>query len=198
MMTKPKNATERMHPPNLEATPKTNLEADEIELQGQRLNGTVIEPAKYRLLDITDCYLEDAIVNNAVCFRAGIIRSQFKRAQMTGLQLAEGNIKDVSFTNCRINLSNFRNANFERCIFKDCDLTEADFAMAKLDFVEFDGCNLDQTEFSNSRCKEVKFIDTTLTTVKGGASLRGCTVSSQNLIELSPQLAQAAGITVED
>ena len=86
----------------------------------------------------------------------------------------------------------------ERCIFRSCDLRSADFGMSKFCNVLFEDCQLTHADFSNVKNSRLEFIDCDLSQINGINGLRGASISSQNLIELSYLFAQELNINVLD
>ncbi len=196
-MKAPKTIQDLIESPRLTGVMTTDeIDEDAVELKAYKKDMLEIEASRYRYFDISDSKLTSLNANNVISFRSTNVRVLYKKSQLTGLQLPEGNFKDVIFENCRINLSNFKNSRFERCLFKDCDLTDADFSMSKLTLVQFDSCQLENTEFSNCVNKRLEFTNCSLSSIKGINGLRGATISNQNLIELAPLLARALDLTI--
>lgn len=193
-MAKQKSILALIHPP-MTAPKKYELSNDEVDIAGIS-ESLSVESGEYRTFDITNAVLENFAALNVICYQAAIIRTKFTKANMTGIQLPDAHIKDVVFKQCRINLSNFRKVNFERCAFIECDLAEADFAGAQLTNVRFEECVLSQADFSNTFCKRVEFSETNLSSIKGIAGLKGAIISEQNLIQIAPLLANNFGISV--
>lgn len=199
-MTKPtKSITELIDAPRLDLDVIHDDISDEaIELTGLSKQSVEVPAAKYRYIDITDCVLSDPLINNVETFRSVLLRCNFSGAQMTGLQLAEGSIRDVVFKNCRMNLTNFRNATFTKCAFIDCDLREADFGGCTFENILFDSCQLDEAEFSNARSKRLEFQNCHLGAIKGVFGIRGALVDEINITELALLFAADYNLTIRD
>ena len=198
-MNSPKTITQLIDSPRLIGSDSTDqVEHDSIDLKSITKQNFIITDGTYRYIDMTDVEISEGTGTNVICFRASLIRCRLQKMLLTGLQLPEANFKDVVFSNCKINLANFRSATFERCIFKDCDLTEADFAMAKCTMTLFDSCQLIKTDFSNAVNKRLEFISSPLHSINGLNGLKGSTIDQQNLIEIAPILASELGIIIKD
>lgn len=189
-----KSILQRIHPPML-VDEKCEITSDEIDVAG-KLSSVVIDAGEYRSFEVMNAELTDFSAPNVICYRASLLRSIFMKGQLTGLQVPDAHIKDVVFSNCRINLSNFRKTTFERCAFIECDLREADFAGAQLKSIHFENCEIAGADLSNTQCKRVEFHHTNLSDLKGISGLQGATISESNLIEIAPLLAHELGIVV--
>jgi uncharacterized protein YjbI with pentapeptide repeats len=91
----------------------------------------------------------DVSANKLFC--AGLLRSEFLGCRGTGIQLGESTIKDVSFQNCKLSMTNFRKCKLERVVFENCILDDVDFNNAVLMDVMFTKCELNRTDFSGSK-----------------------------------------------
>lgn len=195
-MTNKKSILDTIHPP-MPASTKSEVTSSEVDLAGE-ITSLVIKAGEYHSFDIINATLVDFSALNVTCYRASLLRCSFTRAQLTGLQLPGSHIKDTLFRGCRVNLSNFRNAVFERCLFTDCDLREADFSGAQFTNVRFENCEMAGAEFSNTRCKNAEFDTTNLSGIRGVRGLGGAVITEQNLIEIGPLLARELDIALEN
>ncbi|MCA9309273.1 pentapeptide repeat-containing protein [Candidatus Saccharibacteria bacterium] len=189
LIEKPRREIENIH---------DDVGEDMVEHAGVTKQSFEIPAGKYRYIDISDCTFVDSFMNNVETFRSIVLRVSFTGAQMTGLQLAEGAVTDMVFKNCRMNLTNFRNAKFTRCTFTDCDLREADFGGCTFENVLFESCQLDEAEFSNAQSKRLEFEDCHLGSIKGVSGLRGALLDETNITELAPLFATDYNITVRE
>lgn len=194
-----KSIPDSITPPQIdEDLAKDDRSSESIELSKSATNKIEVEPGTYRYIDVCDCRLSNCILNTVICFRSSIVRTVVDKAQLTGLQLPEGNFLDFSLKNSRANLCNFRNSKFKLSHFLETDLSESDFSGSKLTKVRFENCLLDKVDFSNCTFDNVEFIDCSLSTINGLTSFKGVSISEQNLIEISPILADELGIKIQD
>lgn len=107
-------------------------------------------------------------------------------------------MQDVVFEECRLDLANFRFAKFKRVKFIDCELTEADFQGAEFTDTSFENSQIERVEFSNTRHMRTDLTSSTLTDVRGWASLKGATIDAVQLMAVSPELAATLGIKIAD
>jgi hypothetical protein len=69
-------------------------------------------------------------------------RVELRRCRLTGAELAEAVLSDVTFVECRLDLVGLRIAKLERVVFRDCRMAECDFYEASLTDVLFEHCEL--------------------------------------------------------
>ncbi|HUD10899.1 MAG TPA: pentapeptide repeat-containing protein [Candidatus Saccharimonadia bacterium] len=120
------------------------------------------------------------------------------RARASGLIVAETEAKEIQITGCKLDLSNFRFSKWSHVLFSGCDLTDADFAGASFRDVSFQDCDLVGCDFSGAHLTRVDLRTSRLDNPKGVAGLKGAQITSGQLMQLSPVLAHAMGIEVND
>ena len=125
-------------------------------------------------------------------------RVHIKGSRCSGLQLQMGILKDITFTDCKLNLANFRFAKLTNVLFDNCVLDEADFYAAQLMNIQFKNCTLIKTQFSGSKLKAVDLRSSDMFNVLGIGSLGGATIDSTQLMALAPLLAAEFKIKVSD
>lgn len=81
-------------------------------------------------------------------------------------------------------------------IFEDCMLDDVDFYGATLKNVEFIGCTIHKITFDAAKMRNVDLSKSTIGKMQGIASLKGATISYDQLIQLAPYFAAEAGIKV--
>lgn len=109
---------------------------------------------------------------------AGLRRVTFRNCKLDGVNLRAATLAEVSFTDCLLRDVDFGGATLRRCTFRGSQLREADFSRVTLEQVDLRGAGLGLI-------------------ITPGA-LRGATISSGQLAELAPVLAEQAGIEVAD
>ena len=76
-------------------------------------------------------------------------------------------------------------------------LDDVDFLEAQLKDVRFSNCTINNITFAQARMKNVDLSESTCEGIKGVNSLKGATISHEQLIQLSPYFATEAGIRVK-
>ena len=125
-------------------------------------------------------------------------RVHIKSSRCSGLQLQMGSLKDVTFSDCKLNLVNFRFATLTNVIFENCVLDEADFYAAQLAHVQFRSCSLEKTVFSGAKLRSVDLRTSDVFNIIGIGSLAGATIDSTQLMTLAALLAAELKIKVGD
>jgi uncharacterized protein YjbI with pentapeptide repeats len=87
---------------------------------------------------------------------------------------------------------------WERCWFDGVDLTGADFTGADLTGAGLVGCRLVDVELSKATLQGARLHGSVLDAVRGGDSLRGTVIGSDQIVPVAVPLFAALGITVDD
>lgn len=125
-------------------------------------------------------------------------RVELRQCRLTGAELAEGTLSDVTFTECRLDLVGLRMARLERVVFRDCRMTECDLYESSLTDVLFERCELRQARFSSARLKRVELRGCDLAGLLGVEALRGARLPWNDVLENAPLFATALGLEIVD
>lgn len=176
----------------------TGQSADDFELhesiaRGGRWSGVTL--TRFRATDAVfeDCDLSGLVVHEGV-FRRVI----FTRCRMTGAVLAGASLHDVRITECTLDDANLRMLEAERVEIVDSNLAGADLYASKLTHARVEGCDLRGVEFSKLTADDVDLRGSRLEDIRGADSLRGVTISADQVVPLARSLAAALEITVID
>jgi uncharacterized protein YjbI with pentapeptide repeats len=147
--------------------------------------------------------LVDAVVNDldwANRQARGLVarRVELRRCRLTGAELAEAMLSDVTFMDCRLDLVGLRIAKLERVVFRDCRMTECDLYEASLTDVLFEHCELREATFSGVKLKRVELRGCDLAGLRGVESLRGARIPWNDVLENGPLFAAALGLEIID
>ena len=96
-----------------------------------------------------------------------------------------------------MNDANFRMSSWERTEFESCDLGGVDFYSASLPASRFDGCTLTGARLSKSTLTGSRFERSSLEGLQGAGSLRGVTISSDQVLPVALALFAELAIVVE-
>lgn len=153
-------------------------------------------PSQIEFGDLVDAVVRD--VDWAGRKRVGLSarRVEFFRCRLTGAELAESDIGDVTFDECRVDLVGLRHAKLERIVFRDCRMGESDFTGASLTDVVFERCELREASFSSARLQRVELRGCDLTGLRGGETLRGARMPFSDVLENAVLFATLAGIEI--
>ena len=151
---------------------------------------------------LADLHLGDTAVEadlaNLRAPKAALRRVAVVRARLTGADLGEASLRDVTFEGCRIDLANLTAARMERVVFADCDLRESSFAEAVLRDVRFERCDLGGVELSRVRLQRVELRGCRLEGVNAVENLRGATMPWEDIVGNAGLFAAAVGVRPAD
>ncbi len=184
------------------------LELTGAELSDQHANGVGFEMVKLTSVDLSgsrlehlsilDGMLHDCNLANVHGRRARLNRVVIERSRMTGIDLADAALVDVTVRGCRVDLASFGASRLERVTFEDCALGQSDFLEARLDAVRFHRCELLRADFRGARLRHCEFRRSDLTDLQGIESLRGAAMEWPDIVAMAAAWAAALGIEVLD
>jgi uncharacterized protein YjbI with pentapeptide repeats len=150
------------------------------------------------LVGLVDAVASDVDWANQRARGLGARRAELRRCRLTGSELAEATLSDLTFTDCRMDLVGLRMAKLERVVFRDCRMTECDLYEATLEDVLFIGCELREATFSGARMTRVELRACDLTAVRGVEALRGVRMLWDDILANAPLFATALGVEIID
>jgi uncharacterized protein YjbI with pentapeptide repeats len=151
-------------------------------------------PEVAELGDLVDAVVKSAEWANENGFRTSWQRVGLELCRLTGAELAESTLQDVTFSECRLDLVGFRHAKLQRIVFRDCRMAECDFGGTRLEDVLFERCELSQASFAGVTIARVDFAGCDLAGLVGAESLRGARMPWDDAILAGPTFAGALGI----
>jgi uncharacterized protein YjbI with pentapeptide repeats len=184
------------------------LDFRDLDLSGRDAVGAEVDQCRYRNVNLSQSTLRRALIRDAVFDRCdlanlrarecSISRTVLAGSRMTGLSWLAGGLRDVTFTDCRMDLTSFRQSTFKDVVFAGCRLAQADFGDADLSGARFERCDLAGAQFSGARMTGTRLSGCDLTEISGVTSLRGAIIGSADAVPLAFMLAKALGITIID
>ncbi len=157
------------------------------------------EPAApVELADLVDVVAADRDWSNLRPGRIGALRAELRRCRLTGAELAEATLRDVTFDECRVDLVGLRHARLERVVFRECRMGECDFYGASLVDVLFEGCELREATFSGCTIERVELRGCDLAGLRGADALRGARLPWSDVVENAALFATALGVEIVD
>lgn len=126
------------------------------------------------------------------------LRVTLDSCRLTGSELGEAVLTDVTFRECRIELAGLRMAKLSRVVFRGCRMAECDFYAASLTDVLFEQCELREATFSQARLERVEFRGCDLSGLRGVEALRDARMPWNDVLENAPLFASALGIQIID
>jgi uncharacterized protein YjbI with pentapeptide repeats len=176
----------------------SDVEAAGVEVDQCTLNSVNLSGTKMRRWLIRDARLERCDLANLRARECDLSRVAIASSRMTGLSWLDGRLRDVTLTDCRMDLASFRSSAFSDVLFSGCRLTQAEFGDADLTGARFENCDLTGAQFSAARMAGTRLVGCDLTGIDGVTSLRGAVITSGDARMLAVTLAAALGITIED
>jgi uncharacterized protein YjbI with pentapeptide repeats len=155
------------------------------------------EPA-LELGDLADVVAVDQNWANQRAHRLSALRTEFRGCRLTGTDLAEATLRDITFDECRIDLVGLRHARLERVVFRDCRMAECDFYGATLSDVLFERCELREATFSAATITSVELRGCDLAGLRGAETLRGARMPWNDVLGSAALFATALGIEIVD
>lgn len=169
-----------------------SVEFAQCRFRAARLAGAVLHKVR-----LTDCVVERSDWSNLRGENGSLERVAVSGSRMTGLAFSSGLLKDVTFADSKLDLTNWRFARFDRVTLTGCNLSGADFANADLRGARFVDCDLTGAQFSGATMRGARFQRCELAGIGGITSWAGAIVHPDDLIGLSYALAGALGIVVK-
>jgi len=185
------------------------------ELSWQRLDSATIDLAGLARVEIDHCHLKNVTFANGDGTEVAVAESVIEGSDLSRLDM-------VSIAECRISGAKLVGTSFSGKVIRDteldgCVLRLANLRMVSLQRVAFVGCTIEDVDAYGADLEDVSFDDSTMSafSIDQAAAtrvdLRGCTtlgltaiarldgflVSDDQLFALAPQLAAAAGLTIE-
>jgi uncharacterized protein YjbI with pentapeptide repeats len=124
--------------------------------------------------------------------------STFIGGVLAGAQAHAAQLRRVVFQGVKLDSVNFRSAALTEVRFDNCVLSGVDFTGAKLTKVTFPGCRLADVDLTHVTLTKVDLRGAELGITGDAGSLRGATITTAQLIDLAPYLAESLGITVKE
>jgi uncharacterized protein YjbI with pentapeptide repeats len=150
------------------------------------------------LEDLVDAVVDDLDWANRQARGLVARRVELRRCRLTGAELAEAMLSDVTFVDCRLDLVGLRIAKLERVVFRDCRMTECDFYEASLTDVLFERCELREATVSSVKLKRCELRGCDLAGLQGVEALRGARMPWNDVLENGPLFAAALGLEIID
>jgi uncharacterized protein YjbI with pentapeptide repeats len=148
--------------------------------------------------DLTDAVATDLDWANQRAQGLNALRVEVRRCRLTGTELAEATLVDVTFTDCRLDLVGLRLARLERVVFRDCRMEECDFYEAALSDVLFERCELRKARLSGAKLQRVELRGCDLAGLDGAEALRGARMPWNDVLQNAPLFAAALGLEIVD
>lgn len=117
-------------------------------------------------------------------------------ARIGAFEAYESTWKSIHFVGCKLSFVNLRGANLLDVLFTDCQIEELDLSQATAERLALPGTRIGSLDVRDSNLRHLDLRRAQLSVILGVRDLRGVTISGEQLSDLAPLLAAAAGITV--
>ncbi|WP_372411093.1 pentapeptide repeat-containing protein [Streptomyces luteireticuli] len=118
---------------------------------------------------------------------------------LAGTEIHGAEMYRTVFHQCKLDSVNLRATLLRDVTFVDCLLRDVDFGGATLNGVTFPGSTLDGVRFDRATLNRVDLREAgALRIASGLEGLKGAMISTGQLFDLAPALAQYVGLTVKD
>jgi uncharacterized protein YjbI with pentapeptide repeats len=122
--------------------------------------------------------------------------SSLGRSRLGAVEAYDANFDGLVVADTKISYLNARSATWKDVLLQRCVIDELDLVGAQLSRVRFEGCQIRSLELTRATCRDVDLRAAELREVRGLAGLAGCTISPEQLYDLSGALAEHLGIVV--
>jgi uncharacterized protein YjbI with pentapeptide repeats len=116
--------------------------------------------------------------------------------RLTGAQVIDASLRDVTFADCRMEYAVFAGARLDRVVFRDCDLREVSLEDTQLRDVRFERCDLSGAALRRSRLLRVELEGCRLDGLNAISDLRGAALPWPDIVAQAGTFAAALGIGV--
>ena len=175
-----------------------SMQTKSVSLKDSLLVKTDFSRSQMEKFDIANCIIKGGNLSASGFPDSSWRTVRIENSRCSGMQVQNSTLKNVRFSNSKLDIVNFRFAKLENVVFEDCVLDDADFYGATLRNVEFIGCTITKITFASAKLHNVDLSKSTIDSVQGVASIKGATISYEQLMQLAPYFAAEAGIKVVD
>lgn len=155
-------------------------------------------PAPVEPGDLVDAIVERADWSGARLLRAALRRVELRGCRLTGVELGEALLEDVTLDACQLGLSGMRFARLTRVVLRDCPMTECDLAGAALEDVLLERCDLRGAALHGARLTRVELRGCELDGLAGAEALRGARMPWPDIVRNAGLFAAALGVGPAD
>ena len=192
-------------------------EADELAA-GEMVEDLQLVEADLPALSLLSCRFSEVFANDTDLAAARLVDCRLERLSATYLHSPRSTWRTVELADSRIGAWEIYDADVESVLIEDCRLGFANLVGTALRDVLIRGTRIDELDLSGIDAQRIRFEDCRvgvlrlrggslsdvdlrgleMTVVSGIGSLAGATISSGQLTELAPLLAQHLGLRIKD
>lgn len=146
-----------------------------------------------RARDVTVGVLDAPVLRAA---RSSWHRVRVDSGRVGSADLAASRLDEVELVGMKLGFVNLRGATVADLLVRDCTIDELDLGGATLSRVAFEGCRIRTIAGVPDRAEHLDLRGASLERVDPVEGLRGAVISSDQVYDLAPLLAAAAGLRV--
>ncbi len=176
----------------------TGADLSSLAFSRCRLDHVALTGCHLLRASLVDCVVVDAELSGAVLEECRFERVEFQRCRLSGVQAQGSRFRDTAMLDCKADGGNFRMTVWESGELCDSNLIESDFYGAQLLDCRIHGCDLSNVELSKATLTGSRMHRSRLDGVRGGDSLRGVTIGSDQIIPVALAIFAAVGVRVDD
>jgi uncharacterized protein YjbI with pentapeptide repeats len=172
--------------------------AEHARIVGTELRGVVLTAANLHRCTLTDVRLVECELSGAMFTESQWLRVEIVNCRMSGAVVSQSRLRHVRFLEDKLDGADFRIVTAERVVFDQCAMADADFYDARLQSVDFDRCDLRRAHMSGVVARDLRLHGSQLEGLRGAASLRGASITFDQVLPLALGLFNEVGIKVTD
>jgi uncharacterized protein YjbI with pentapeptide repeats len=181
---------------------------DQLDLTGPDASGSrfldcaftrvSIQDGRLRRARFADVWLRDVRLMSTTLAETSWVDAAVIGSAAAGVEAYGAQLRRVSLRGCKLDSVNFREAALVDVTFDNCVLRDVDFAGATLTRTAFRGSQLTTTNFARVTLDQVDLRGAELGITIDPGCLRGAIVTTAQLAEIAPLLAESIGLIVTD
>lgn len=183
------------------------VEFADLTLTRLDLSGALVATSRFTRLTVEETELVDARLSEVELGQVAltVVRADGTRWREVSVSGRLGAVEapgaqwwSVHFLGCKLGFVNLRDAELLDVAFTDCIIDELDISGATVRRTALPGTRVTSLRARESSLQDVDLRGATLASVDGITSLRGATVSPDQVTLLAPLLAEGLGLRVEE
>jgi uncharacterized protein YjbI with pentapeptide repeats len=166
---------------------------EECRIEGARFTGS-----RLRRLRLSDVVVVGADFSGADMEESSFTRVELRECRMSGVLLPLALLRDVTFSECRIDGANLRRIDAERVRFDGVDLHDAELTAARFGSTSFFDCDLTQAEISQVVLGGARFNGSSLSGLRGAEYFKDAVIDSMQVSAVTLAVLAASGVRIDD
>jgi uncharacterized protein YjbI with pentapeptide repeats len=162
------------------------------------LTGMTVQDCTLTRAQFADVWLHDTRMLSTSLARTSWRDVTLTGVVMAGVEMFDSMLRRVRFERCKLDSVNFRAADLTDVVFDNCMMRNVDFTEAKITRTAFPESRLEASTLVKVTLNKVDLRGATLGITVDPTCLRGAIVTTAQLLDLAPLLAESIGIQVKD